>query len=80
MGDMNDFNCSAPLDTLMSCGLKDSWWEGGNGYGSTFHSGWMRLRIDYILHSKELKLENVKVIDTDLSDHNPLVAGFSISK
>ena len=80
MGDMNDFNCSAPLDTLMSCGLKDSWWEGGNGYGSTFHSGWMRLRIDHILHSKELKLERVKVIDTDLSDHNPVVAGFSISK
>ena len=80
VGDMNDFNCSAPLDTLMSCGLKDSWWEGGNGYGSTFHSGWMRLRIDHILHSKELKLERVKVIDTDLSDHNPVVAGFSISK
>ena len=80
MGDMNDFNCSVPLDTLMSCGLKDSWWEGGNGYGSTFHSGWMRLRIDHILHSKELKLERVKVIDTDLSDHNPVVAGFSISK
>lgn len=80
MGDMNDFNCSAPLDTLMSCGLKDSWWEGGFGYGCTFHTGWMRLRIDHILYSKELKLERVKVIDTDLSDHNPVVAGFSISK
>lgn len=80
MGDMNDFNSSPPLDTLTSCGLKDSWWEGGNGYGITFHSGWMRLRIDHILYSKELKLENVKVKDTDLSDHNPVVAGFSISK
>lgn len=80
MGDMNDFNCSAPLDTLTSCGLKDAWWEGGFGYGATFHNGWMRLRIDHILHSKELILERVKVIDTDLSDHNPVVAGFSISK
>lgn len=80
MGDMNDFNCSAPLDTLISCGLKDSWWEGGNGYGATFHDGWMRLRIDHILHSKELKLESIKVIEMDLSDHNPVVAGFSISK
>ena len=78
MGDFNDFNCSAPLDTLTSCGLKDSWWEGGNGYGATFHDGWMRLRIDHILHSKELKLENIKVIETDLSDHNPVVAGFSL--
>lgn len=80
MGDMNDFNCSAPLDTLTSCGLKDSWWEGGFGYGSTFHAGWMRLRIDHILHSDKLKLESIKVIETDLSDHNPVVAGFSIVK
>lgn len=80
MGDMNDFNCSLPLDTLTSCGLKDAWWEGGNGYGATYHNGWLRLRIDHILHSKELKLESIKVIETDLSDHNPVVAGFSINK
>lgn len=78
MGDMNDFNCTAPLDTLTSCGLVDAWWEGGNGYGCTYHNGWMRLRIDHILHSDKLKLESIKVIETDLSDHNPLVAGFSI--
>lgn len=80
MGDMNDFNCSAPLETLTSCGLKDSWWEGGFGYGSTFHAGWMRLRIDHILHSDKLKLESIKVIETNLSDHNPVVAGFNIVK
>lgn len=80
MGDMNDFNCSAPLDTLTLCGLKDSWWEGGNGYGATFHDGWLRLRIDHILHSKKLKLERIKVIETNLSDHNPVVAGFSLIK
>lgn len=78
MGDMNDFNRSAPLDTFTTNGFKDSWWEGGNGYGHTFHSGWMRLRIDHILHSDKLKLKSIKVIDTDLSDHNPVVAGFSI--
>lgn len=80
MGDMNDFNYSAPLDTLTSCGLKNAWWEGGNGYGCTFHDSWMRLRIDHILYSDGLKLESIKVIDTDLSDHNPLVAGFSLRK
>jgi len=80
MGDMNDFSCSRPMDSLKIVGMKDAWWEGGFGYGRTFHTGWMRLRIDHILYSKELKLENVKVIDTDLSDHNPVVAGFSISK
>ena len=79
MGDMNDFSCSAPLDTLSSCGLKNAWWEGGNGYGCTFHDGWMRLRIDHILYSEKLKLQSIKVIDTNLSDHNPVVAGFSIN-
>ena len=78
MGDMNDFNCSAPLDTFTTNGFRDSWWEGGNGYGHTFHSGWMRLRIDHILHSKELKLKSIKVIDTNLSDHNPMVACFCL--
>ncbi len=79
MGDLNDVNCSAPLDTFTTCGLRDSWWEGGNGYGATFHDGWMRLRIDHILHSDRLKLQNINVIETNLSDHNPVVAGFCIN-
>lgn len=79
MGDMNDFNCSAPLDTFTTNGFRDSWWEGGNGYGHTFHAGWMRLRIDHILHSDRLKLKSIKVIDTNLSDHNPVVACFVIN-
>lgn len=80
MGDMNDFSRSAPLDTFTINGFRDSWWEGGNGYGHTFHSGWMRLRIDHILHSEKLELKSIKVIGTDLSDHNPLVAGFCTKK
>ena len=80
MGDMNDFSCSSPMDSLKAVGMKDAWWEGGFGYGTTFHTGLMRLRIDHIFYSKELRLESVKLIETDLSDHNPVVAGFSISK
>lgn len=80
MGDMNDFNCSAPLDTFVSAGMTDAWWEGGTGYGCTFHTGWMRLRIDHIMHSDGLELTDVRVIPTDLSDHNPVVACFIIKK
>lgn len=80
MGDMNDFSCSAPLDTLALCGLRDSWWEGGNGYGATYHKGCFRLRIDHILYSEKLHLESIKVIETKLSDHNPVVASFSLLK
>lgn len=80
MGDMNDFNQSQPLEILTSSRLRDSWWEGGFGYGATYHEGWLRLRIDYILHSDKLKLQDIRVIETNLSDHNPLVAEFNISK
>jgi len=79
MGDFNDFSFSAPCDSLKVIGMKDSWWEGGFGYGTTFHDGWMRLRIDHIFHSPDLKLCGVEIIDTDLSDHNPVVARFKIT-
>lgn len=78
MGDMNDFSFSAPLDTLKSCGMKDAWWNGGNGYGATYHDGWIRLRIDYILYNEKLKVLQTRVVETDLSDHNPIIADFKL--
>ena len=79
MGDMNDFNASAPMDSLKDVGMKNAWWEGGLGYGATYHEGWLRLRIDHIYFNNKLKLEGVKVVDTDLSDHNILIADFSFT-
>ncbi len=76
MGDMNDFSVSAPMDSLRDAGMKNAWWEGGFGYGATFKQGWMRLRIDHIYYNDRLELKNVKVVETDLSDHNMLVADF----
>ena len=78
MGDMNDFNASAPMDSLKDAGMKNAWWEGGFGYGATYHEGWLRLRIDHIYYNEKLKLKDVKVVNTDLSDHNILIADFSI--
>lgn len=76
MGDMNDFNHSAPMDSLKDVGMRNAWWEGGFGYGATYHEGWLRLRIDHIYYNDKLKLKGVKVVETDLSDHNILVASF----
>ena len=56
--------------------LKDAWWEGGNGFGWTYFGWHLRLRLDHILYSDELELVDVKVIDSDLSDHKPLMARF----
>jgi len=80
MRDMNDFNMSSPMDSLKDVGMKNAWWEGGFGYGATYHEGWLRLRIDHIYYNDKLSLKGVKVVNTDLSDHNILIADFSIVK
>lgn len=77
-GDLNDWCGSDCLDILMSNDLKDVWWEGGNGFGWTYFGWHLRLRLDHILYSGELKLVDVKVIDSDLSDHKPLMARFKL--
>ena len=77
MGDMNDISGSYALHRIKKAGLADAWWKGGLGYGATFHDGWLRLRLDHILYKDDkLKLRHVKVVDSDLSDHNALVASF----
>lgn len=79
MGDMNDISGSYTLRRIESAGLTDAWWKGGFGYGTTYHDHGLRLRLDHILYDEErLKLTDVKVIDTDASDHNALVGGFRI--
>lgn len=79
-GDLNDWCGSDCLNTLMGDDLKDAWWEGGNGFGWTYFGWHLRLRLDHILYSDELELVDVKVIDTDISDHKPLVVRFRFSK
>lgn len=79
MGDMNDISGSYTLRRIESAGLTDAWWKGGFGYGSTYHDHGLRLRLDHILYDEDrLQLTNVKVIDTDASDHNALSAGFKL--
>lgn len=80
MGDMNDISNSTCLNLLEDCGLKDAWWLGGFGYGSTFQDGWLRLRIDHVMYSNQLDLTDVKVVDGDVSDHRPMTASFKIMK
>lgn len=78
MGDLNDVPGSYTLYKIKKAGLSNAWWEGGCGYGVTFHDGLLRLRLDHILYPKDkLKLQNIKVLDSNLSDHNALVANFS---
>lgn len=78
MGDLNDVSGSYTISRIKELGLSDAWWEGGYGYGATFHNSWVRLRLDHILYDKsKLKLSKIKVLDSNLSDHNALIASFS---
>ena len=77
-GDLNDWCRSDCFETLMGSDLKDAWWEGGNGFGWTYFGWNLRLRLNHILYSDELELTDVEVIDTDLSDHKPLIANFKL--
>lgn len=76
LGDMNDFSGSPVLGTLQTSGLKNAWWEGGTGFGVTFREGWMRFRLDHILYDSNYELSSIDVVQSDLSDHMPLVGKF----
>ena len=78
-GDLNDFGGSPTLRTLQNHSkLKDAWWNGGLGYGATYHGHkFMYFRLDHILYNSELQLQKVKVAEQNFSDHDALVAEFS---
>lgn len=78
MGDLNDVCGSKPLKILESYGFKDAWWEGGVGYGATIFYP-LPYRIDHIMYTEGLTLEEISVIDSNgISDHDALYAEFSI--
>lgn len=80
MGDFNDVGGSPTLRILESSGLKDAWWKGGVGYGSTIHKP-LPYRIDHIMYDDQLELESIRKINTDkISDHHALVAKFGIKR
>ena len=78
MGDFNDVYSSPVMSFFENAGLKNAWWEGGFGYGATFHNP-LPYRIDHILYSNCLKLKGIRKIPAEgLSDHDALVADFEI--
>lgn len=70
-GDFNDTPSSYAYHQL-SKGLKDAFIESGIGFGKTFSGQLPFIRIDYILHDKELKSFGYKTEEIDISDHFPV--------
>jgi len=75
-GDFNDTPTSFTYKQL-SEGLKDSFSMAGQGIGQTYNGKLPALRIDYILYSPELNLNNFETNDIYLSDHFPVISTFN---
>ena len=59
---------------------QDAFLEKGNGFGKTYNSLWPILRIDVLLTDKKFAIHQFKVKETELSDHNLLVADIELIK
>ncbi len=76
MGDLNAKPDSEEIQLIYDAGLVDSWLEAGQGLGYTDASNNPNKRIDYLWHSPDLKALDIEVIQTQASDHMPVVANF----
>lgn len=70
-GDFNDTPISYAYNQ-MSDGLKDAYVTTGFGPGITYHEDLFLFRIDYILHSENMKAHRTRVDKVKHSDHYPL--------
>jgi endonuclease/exonuclease/phosphatase family metal-dependent hydrolase len=72
-GDFNDTPASYAYRRI-SEGLRDSFREAGGGYGYTYRGFFNLLRIDYLLHSRDMECVEYLSPSFDNSDHNPVAA------
>lgn len=73
VGDMNTTPVSYTYRILQR-GMRDAFLESSNGQvGHTFVKRFMGVRIDYILHSKQLSASGFDVPHVDYSDHYPII-------
>lgn len=72
-GDFNAEPNSAVIQKLREAGLRDAWTECGQGDGLTYPADIPRKRIDYVFLTGALRCTAARVIDTNISDHRPLL-------
>jgi endonuclease/exonuclease/phosphatase family metal-dependent hydrolase len=72
-GDMNALPDSAVIKKVLGLGLRDGWTECGTGDGFTFPASNPVRRIDYLFLTGTLRCTSAQVLDTQASDHRPLL-------
>jgi endonuclease/exonuclease/phosphatase family metal-dependent hydrolase len=76
-GDFNDTPASYTYE-LISKNLKDAFVEKGSGFGRTYAGKFPQFRIDYILHSKEIRCKRFERGEETITDHYPITAYFDV--
>lgn len=72
-GDMNATPDSAVIKKVLGFGVRDAWAECGTGDGFTYPARQPIKRIDYLFLTGTLRCTSAEVIDTQASDHRPLL-------
>ncbi|HWL38816.1 MAG TPA: endonuclease/exonuclease/phosphatase family protein [Gemmatimonadaceae bacterium] len=72
-GDLNAEPGSAVIDMLRGSPLRDAWAECGQGSGLSYPADTPVKRIDYLLLPPDWKCTRAEVIDTQASDHRPVL-------
>lgn len=76
-GDFNDTPASYFYQNAKKY-LSDAYRECGKGFCTTYHGKFPAFRIDYVLHSPQLKALSYKRVKSDISDHYPLFVTLQI--
>jgi endonuclease/exonuclease/phosphatase family metal-dependent hydrolase len=79
MGDLNAEPEDPELAPVFDV-YRDAWELAGDGAGLTFPTDDPEKRIDYVLTSPDIDVVNAEVLDTDASDHLPVVADVVIER
>jgi endonuclease/exonuclease/phosphatase family metal-dependent hydrolase len=70
-GDFNDTPISYTYHKLRGK-MKDAFCESGSGIGVTYNEKWFWVRIDYILHSDNVRATDFTIDKVEFSDHYPV--------
>jgi len=77
VGDFNDSPVSYSYAQLIE-NMHDAFMVSGSGTGTTYTGDFPSFRIDYILHSNNIKSANFNIIKKELSDHYPITVELDV--
>lgn len=77
-GDLNSTPESAVQAMVRGASLRDAWTECGTGADGTFPAAGPVKRIDYLYLSGTMGCTSARVLDTDASDHRPVLVSVTL--